>query len=288
MNLEHLFCFGFGYTARYLAQLLALEYGSDAIKMTGTIRSASMAAESVDFTLFEDLLAIPHDVTHILISVPPSAGSDIVLQRFAQQICKLPNLQWCGYLSSTGVYGDHLGAWVDEESDLLPNTKANEARLNAENQWLSLFYSYNVPVHVFRLSGIYGPERSVLDPIKQGRAHVITKPDVLFSRIYIKDLVNALKLSMLSLTPGELYNIADDVPASNADVVRYACKLMGLEAPAAMSLEEARASGMMSEMAASFYLSSKKVNNAKIKQKLGWRPQYSSYIEGIADIVRPA
>jgi nucleoside-diphosphate-sugar epimerase len=279
----HLLCFGLGYTAQHVIKQLEHNY-RNGMKISATART--LISSSAKVHIFDELLAIPHDITHLLISIPPQDNMDLVLKTFGLQLAKLQSLKWCGYLSSTGVYGDHQGAWVNEESETIPNTLNNRNRLEVEGRWMEMYHKLRLPVHIFRLAGIYGLGRSALDTVQRGKAYIIDDPKVLFSRIYIKDLVTALISSMNHPTPGEIYNLADDEPASPAEVIAYACKCLNIDPPKPQSLEEACAAPTnLSPMARSFYLSSKKISNAKVKSALGWKPLYPSYVDGIYDIL---
>jgi nucleoside-diphosphate-sugar epimerase len=229
----------------------------------------------------DSLLVLPDDITHILISIPPKDKGDIVYDRFSRQIAKLKNLKWVCFLSSTGVYGDHKGEWVNEESIVSVGAHVARARLIAENQWLGL-QADGVSTHIMRLSGIYGPGRSQLENALSGKLKIIDKSDVIFSRIHVDDIVKALVASMASPNSGSIYNLADDYPCNSREVAEFACKLLGITPPHPISLEEAA----LTEMGMSFYSQSKRVNNSKIKRELSLNWSYPTYKEGMLAIAK--
>ncbi len=278
--MAHLFCFGFGYTAQFLSNSL-LKKG---FKITATYRENVGKKDGITYIKFDDKLSIPNDVTHIIVSIPPHQGEDIVINRYKNQIESLDCLRWCMYLSSTGVYGDHNGAWVDENSSINSDNDTGIFRYNAECQWMNLYYDKGLPIHIFRLSGIYGIGRNCLEEIINNKAYTIDEKDILFSRIYIKDLIAIIEKSMNNTTPGEIYNISDNQPAASIDVVKYACNILHVKTPKLVSLQDAIKHQLISNMGVQFYKSRKKVSNNKIKTALDWSPAYPTYIEGIDDI----
>lgn len=267
-----LFCLGYGYTARHLnAQLNADEW-----QVKGTSRNPN--AENIvlfrglqDFKNIKDAL---QNATHILVSIPPE-GISKILEGF-----DLPNLKWLGVLSSTGVYGDHQGNWVDETSSCNPTSESGRLRFQDESEWLKLYQDQQIPVHIFRLAGIYGPGRNYFDALKSGTAQRIHKDGVAFSRIHVEDIARALMLSMERQTPGEIYNLADNLPAPSSDVIAYAAELLGLEPPPLIPYDQATLSPMLK----AFYQDSKKISNAKIKNALGLELKYPTYREGLSSI----
>jgi nucleoside-diphosphate-sugar epimerase len=220
-------------------------------------------------------------VTHVLISVPPDELGDPVFERHGDAIAALPGLAWLGYLSTTGVYGDRDGGWVDENSELRPNGARGRRRAAAEAAWLGLWRGCGVPVHVFRLAGIYGPGRSPFDALRAGTARRIDKPGHPFSRIHVDDLASVLIASIDRPRPGAVYNVCDDEPASSIDVVAHAARLLGMPAPPLVPFDLAE----LSPMARSFYADNKRVSNALIKAELGVRLRYPNYRAGLAAIL---
>lgn len=288
--MPRLFCFGLGYTATRLAQhLLAAGW-----QVAGTCRSAdkqaALAAQGIAAVPFDrDRPLVDPDrtlagTTHLIASVPPDGraepSGDPVLDCHGAAIARLPGLAWAGYLSTTGVYGDHGGAWVDETAPLAPGGARGRHRLDAEQAWLALWHDHGVPVHLFRLSGIYGPGRSAIDQVRRGRARRIDKPGQVFNRIHVDDIVAILQASMARPDPGAAYNCGDDAPAPSADVIAEACRLLGMPTPPLVPFAEAEPG--MSAMARSFYADNKRLSNRRIKRDLGVRLRYPTYKEGLA------
>lgn len=285
-----LFCFGLGFSARALAERLA-EAGW---AVAGTTRSAEKAAElraaGLEAVIFDrDHPLDPADLagtTHLLVSIAPDQardgkGADPVLDRHAADIAALPGLKWIGYLSTTGVYGDWQGAEVDETSELRGAKGRNLRRIEAEAAWLALQAEKGLPVHVFRLAGIYGPGRSALDQVRAGRARRIDKPGHLFSRIHVEDIARTLLASIARPNPGRVYNVCDDEAAAAADVTAYACRLLGVEPPPLVALEEAE----MSPMALSFWQDNRLVSNRRLHEELGVTLAYPDYRAGLDAIL---
>jgi nucleoside-diphosphate-sugar epimerase len=186
-----------------------------------------------------------------------------------------PHLRWVGYLSTTGVYGDHQGGWVDEQTPLSPSTARGQARVQAEAAWRSM---PQLPLHIFRLAGIYGPGRGPFSKVRNGTARRIIKQGQVFSRIHVEDIALALELSLASPGTAPIYNLCDDDPAPPEDVIAHAADLLGLPVPEAVDFATAE----MTPMARSFYAESKRVQNDLIKRELGWRPAYPDYRSGLA------
>ena len=282
---KHLFCFGLGYTALALARSLAAEGWA----VTGTSRSAESAAElrrlGYPAELFDRGHPLPpsalRGVTHMLVSVPPDDAGDPVLDLHAGGIAALPGLAWLGYLSTTGVYGDRGGGWVDETSAPAPTGERGRRRVMAEEGWLDLWRRRGVPVHIFRLAAIYGPGRSPFAALRGGTAKRVGKPGQVFSRIHVADLAQVLRASIARPRPGAVYNVCDDDPASPEAVVAYAAKLLGTPPPPLTALEDAG----LSPMARSFYDDNKRVRNALIKNELGVALRYPDYRAGLAAIL---
>ena len=279
-----LFCFGYGYCCDYLGHdLLARQDWSVAGTTRDPEKRAVLNERGVDAYIFDaDIpLADPattlKDTTHLLISTPPCTDGDPAFMAHAQDILKLENLQWVGYLSTTGVYGDRGGDWVNEASERQPSSQRGSRREKAEDQWLSMFKSNGLPLHIFRLAGIYGPGRSALDSIRAGRARRIDKPGHAFSRIHVEDIVRILQASMQRPNPGGIYNVADDEATPSHEVIAYACKLLGRPVPPLETFDEAD----LSPMARSFYYDNKRVKNERIKSELGVELKYKTYREGL-------
>jgi len=278
--MAYLLCFGLGYSARTLAARLV----ADGWRIGGTSRNPAEPAE-YDCRRFDrdhplEVIAFA-GVTHVLVSVPPDERGDPVLDRHRRDIAALPGLRWLGYLSTTGVYGDRGGDWVDETSELRPSGERGRRRVAAEAGWLGLWRERDVPVHIFRLAGIYGPRRSPFDALRAGTAKRIDRPGQVFSRIHVEDLASVLQASIARPRPGGVYNVCDNEPAAPADVVAYAARLLGLPAPPLLPFEAAD----LSPMARSFYDDNKRVANALIKQELGVKLRYPDYRAGLAAIL---
>jgi nucleoside-diphosphate-sugar epimerase len=273
-----LFCFGLGYSARALADRLRARGWT----VTGTSRNG--AGGTIAFDGEGDLPADALDnVTHVLVSAPPDARGDPVLRRCRDElVSRAHRLAWVGYLSTTGVYGDHGGGWVDEETPVAPLSERAERRAEAEDGWLALARDHGLPVHVFRLAGIYGPGRNQIETVLNGTAKRIVKPNQVFSRIHVTDIAGVLEASIAHPNPGRVYNVADDEPAAPQDVVAFAAELLGRPAPPEVPFEEAE----LSPMGRSFYAESKRVDNRRIKQELGYTLVYPTYREGLTALHR--
>lgn len=289
MGEPRLFCFGLGYTARVLAAALMGEGWTVAGTCRDEATRADLAADGIDAFLFDrdrpldDAGAALDGATHLLSSVPPDAEGDPVLARHAGAIAAMKGLAWAGYLSSTGVYGDTGGAAVDETAAVNPTSERGRRRAEAEDGWLDLWRATGVPVHVFRLSGIYGPGRSVLDAVRAGQARRIDKPGHLFARIHVDDIAAVLRASMARPDPGAVYNVCDDEPAPAADVVAFACELLGVDAPPLVPYPQA--AGEMSPMALSFWRDNRRVDNSRIKGELGVRLKFPDYRAGLRAVL---
>ncbi len=253
---------GMGYTAARLAVRLRGEGWT----ITGVRRRA--AADNIAFDDDSAVRAAIAGATHILSSVPPEGDADPVLARYGDAIAAAPAL-WTGYLSSTGVYGDAAGAWVDEASPVGRGRRT--ARAAADMAWGEL----RADMRRFRLPGIYGPGRSALDRVREGKAHRIALPDQVFSRIHVDDIVAGVIASFGG--PAGAYNLADDLPCAQNDVIEAACDLLGLPWPSLQTLDEAG----LSPMARAFYAENRRVANGRAKRLLGWMPLYPTYVQGL-------
>jgi len=284
-----LLCFGLGYSAGFLARLLR----QDGWRVLGTCRSREacdrLARAGLEAHLFDrdrplaSIGALLSETTHVLSSVPPDAAGDPVLDIHGGDLAAARGVRWIGYLSTTGVYGDRAGGWVDESSALRPTRERGGRRVAAETHWLDLHRRHQCPVHVFRLAGIYGPGRNALETVRSGRGQRIDKPGQVFSRIHVADIAETLRASMSKPNPGAVYNLCDDDPAPPAEVVAFACDLLGVPPPPLVPFETAE----LSEMARSFYADNKRVSNRRIKDELGVTLQYPSYRDGLAGLFKP-
>lgn len=276
-----LLSFGHGYSARALTRLLPEDW-----RVTGTTRSPdrveALRAEGVEPVIWPggDLIPALDAATHLLISAAPDADGDPVLRDWQDAIAaRAKRFAWVGYLSTTGVYGDRDGGWVDEESELRPATKRGQARVGAEAAWRAI---PGLPLHVFRLAGIYGPGRGPFEKVRQGTARRIVKQGQVFSRIHVDDIAQVLKASIDRPHTGATYNLCDDDPAPPQEVIAHAAELLGLPVPQEVPFEEAE----MTPMARSFYAESKKVRNDRIKDELKVTLIHPDYRSGLAALLR--
>ncbi len=260
---KHILIFGMGYTSSFLAERLR----ADGWQVTGTRRAAD--GTNIAFDDQAAVLAAIASATHILSSVPPEReNGDAVLNVYGAALASAP-ASWTGYLSSTGVYGDANGGWVDEGAPLHGRRKARNA---ADMAWQKL----RSDMRVFRLPGIYGPGRSALERVTEGKAHRIDLPDQIFSRIHVDDIVSGIVASFDG--PAGVYNLADDYPCSQNKVIEAACDLLGIPYPKMQSLNDAQ----LSPMAQAFYAENRRASNLKAKRLLGWQPLYPTYRAGLA------
>lgn len=273
--MNKLLIIGYGYTARALARRLLAEGWA----ILGTTRSrenfASIASDGVTPLLWPgDVSPELAEATHLLISAGPSEAGDPFLAETGSNLAKIaPNVIWAGYLSTTGVYGDHAGGWVSEDTPLTPSTKRGKLRVNAEAAWSDT----GLPLHIFRLAGIYGPGRGPFSKVQSGQARSIIKQGQVFSRTHVDDIAQVLAASIAQPNPGAAYNVCDDDPAPPQDVLAYAADLLGVAPPPAIPFEDAD----LSPMARSFYSENKRVANDKIKRELGVKLLYPSYRDGL-------
>jgi len=284
----HLFCFGLGYSATWLAR----ELSGQGWRVSGTHRPgdgarkmAGVAVHPFDrATPLADFDAVFADVTHVLVSVPPDAAGCPVLDVHGGDLARhAGHVRWVGYLSTVGVYGDTGGKPVSETSRLLPTQERARFRGLAETRWQNLAARSGLPLHVFRLAGIYGPGRSPLDKVRAGRAQRIRKPGHLFSRIHVADIAEVLKASIAKPNPGGIYNVCDDDPAEPGEVIAYACDLLGVEPPAEVLFEAALQD--MSAMQRTFWADNRLVMNDRIKDELGVKLRYPDYKSGLQAVL---
>ncbi len=283
-NNKKLFCFGYGYSCDYLGHELMQRGGWT---ISGTTRDQEkqqiLRARGVEAHLFDgehplvDPFHMLEGTTHLLISTPPGDEGDPSFLHHAQDILRTTSIEWVGYLSTTGVYGNRDGEKVYETSEIRPTSQRGSRRVLAEEQWSSLLKSDNLPLHIFRLSGIYGPGRSALDSVRAGVARRINKPGHAFGRIHTEDISNVLLASFERPQPGQAYNVCDDEPAPSHEVIAYACELLKRPLPPIVNFEDAD----LSPMARSFYMDNRRVQNAKIKEELGVNLKYSNFRAGL-------
>ena len=281
---RHLLCFGFGYSAQALARVLGPGWSVTGTSRGGGAPSAPAGANVRCLRFDRDHPLEPTafaGVTHVLLSVPPDEAGDPVFDRHRDDIAAISGLAWLGCLSTTGVYGNRDGGWVDESAELRPSGARGRRRAAAEAAWLDLWRNRDVPVHVFRLAGIYGPGRSPFDALRAGGAKRIDKPGQVFSRIHVEDLADVLMASIARPRPGAVYNVCDDEPAASAEVIAHAAALLGVPAPPLVPFDAAE----LSPMARSFYDDNKRVSNVLIKRELGVALRYPNYRGGLAAIL---
>ncbi len=277
---SRLLVFGLGYVGCAVADAAA----AAGFAVMGTTRSPaatqSGAITSVDFA--NAASAIAH-ATHLLSTVPPDGSGDPVLSRYGDAIAAASGLRWIGYLSTTGVYGDRGGAWVDEDTAPAPVSDRSRRRLAAEEAWRR--FADRCAVDIFRLAGIYGPGRSAFDDLRAGNARRVIKPGHAFGRIHRDDIVRAVLAAMCQeRTRGaRVLNLADDEPAESADVVAEAARLLGVPPPPAVPFEQL--ADAMSPMARSFWAENRKVSSRRTQQALGLRWRYPTYREGLRAIL---
>ena len=285
MTVPYLFCFGLGYTARVLARRLTAEGWIVGGTCRTQDKATALRAAGFAVEVFDRDHPLPREaldwVTHLLVSVPPDAAGDPALAKHSEDITRIRGLTWLGYLSTTSVYGDRGGDWVNESAELSPTGERGRRRVAAEAGWLELWRRRDLPVHIFRLAGIYGPGRSPFAALRAGTAKRIDKPGQVFSRIHVDDLACVLAGSIRRPRPGAVYNVCDDAPAAPEAVVAFAAALLGVPAP---PLEPFQSAGL-SPMARSFYDDNKRVSNRLIKSELGVTLRYPDYRSGLVAIL---
>lgn len=279
-NPKRFFLFGLGFSGRVIAARLERA----GWRVGGTTRSGEgLDLPGCEVLAFDRDHLLPEAVLEgcdaVLSSVPPDALGDPVLDRMAAAIARV-RPSWIGYLSTTGIYGDHGGGWVDETTPPAPTLDRSRRRLEAEQRWQAL------GAHVFRLAGIYGPGRSAIDTVRDGAARRIVKPGQVFSRIHVADIATAVLASLDRPHPGRVYNLCDDDAAPPQEVIAHACALLGVAPPPEIAWAEAEST--LSAMARSFYADNKRVSNQRMKDELGVRLAYPSYREGLAAILSEA
>lgn len=271
---------GHGYTARALTPVLQ----NEGWRIIGTCRStegaAKLATTGVEPVVWPDADLRPflEEASHVLSSVAPTETGDPVLADLGQALAASDHLEWVGYLSTTGVYGDHGGGWVDENTPLSPSTKRGQMRVAAESAWQEL----DLALHIFRLAGIYGPGRGPFAKVRAGTARRIIKQGQVFSRIHVDDIAQVLFASITQPKAGAIYNVCDDDPAPPQDVIAYAAELLGVPVPPSVDFEAAD----MTPMARSFYAESKCVSNARIKSELRVKLRYPDYRTGLERLLQ--
>lgn len=281
----HLLVFGPGFSARPFIKT-ALDAGwrvSATWRRPESVQTIEkLGATAIEFNLKAVSQADLADVSHILVSVAPKSGTDPVLDTFGPWISSLENLRWVGYLSSTNVYGNHDGAWVDETSETLPSLDRGKRRLAAEQAWTALGAQNGFAVHIFRLAGIYGPGRNAIRSVLDGKAKRVIKAGQVFGRIHRDDIASALWLAASSGLESTIFNLSDDLPSPPQDVIEEAAQLLGMPPPPEVSFEDAG----LSPMGRSFYEENKRVRNQKAKDTLGWQLAYPDYHQALPKLLK--
>lgn len=280
-----LFTFGHGYSARALAERLTPQGWSIAATFRTSAGRAALEVQNVTPVPASDereLALAVAEADAILVSSPPDAQGCPALRALIPAMAGAKAFpDWIGYLSTTGVYGDRRGGWVTEASQLAAQSVEGARRVGAEADWLQVGRGIGLTVTIFRLPGIYGPGRSALERLRAGEARRIVAPGQVFSRIHVDDLAAGLEASIARPRAGGVYNLCDDEPCPNSEVVAYAARLLGMAPPPEVPLAQAG----LSPAARRFYAESKRVSNARAKAELGWRPAYPTYREGLAAIL---
>lgn len=284
MSGKTLLCLGYGYVARRFAAGAAAAGWRIAATARRAETAAAIAAAGGRAVLWENeaVDAAARAADALLVSVPPDERGCPAFRAAANAAAaRARDLVWIGYLSSNGVYGDHQGAAVDEQAPLKATSARARSRIRAEAEWAGCAAAFALPLVIFRLPGIYGPGRSVFDAIRSGRAQRIDRPGHVFNRMHVDDIAAALLASLADPRAGELFNLADDLPAAQHEVVEFACRLLGRAPPPLVAFDDA----VLSAKARSFYADGKRASNALMKERLGVRLLYPSYREGLAAVL---
>ena len=279
--MKKLLIYGYGYTASYLAETLNTEnyliIGSS--REEKKFNSDNKKVKFINNSQVNNCL-LKDDITHILVSVPPNDLGDIFIQNYRDIITKNKNIEWIGYLSATNVYGDHNGELVSESSQTKPKTKKGINRLVAEKQWLELISKFNLPIKIFRLAGIYGPNRNIKERLVKGLVKNIFKEGQFFSRIHVEDIANILNLSMNNITKNKIYNLADDFSCNLNVIIEYLCEKNSLIKPAQIDFDDMS----LDYKKESFFLENKRVDNSLVKKDLLKNLKYPSFKEGYKNL----
>ena len=287
MNTIKVFCFGFGQVAKYFVKKIINQNLTLNLSTTSRQETHKEVFEGISFTSYKfendkfdrNINSKIKEADYILVSVPPISGEDIVIKNFKDSL-KTVKTKWITYLSATSVYGDHNGEWVDERSETKPSTLNGKNRLKAENDWQVFSKDNNLPLQIFRLSGIYSKQNNILKRLKTGQAKIIKKQKHFFSRVHVEDIANILFISLKKFKTNEIFNISDDHPASQEEVAVYGALLLKMNKPNPLEMEDLE-EGMLKD----FYKESKKVDNKKIKEFFNYKFIYPSYKEGLNNII---
>ncbi len=283
MEKINIFCFGFGQVAKGFIKKINFEKVPFELTTTSREETKNKKFENINYQSFNfdekkfdnNLVKNLEKADHILISIAPVNSDDIIIKNF-KEVFKNKKFKWITYLSATSVYGNHDGEWVDEKSKTNPTSINGIERLKAEKSWMQLAQKDNLPLQIFRLSGIYSKEYNILKRLKAGEAKIINKKNHFFSRIHVEDISNVLFKSLYNFKKKEIYNISDDKPSSNEEVIMHGIKLLGIEKPKSLEIDEIK-----NQMLKNFYKDSKKVSNKKMKNFFNFQLKYPTYIEGL-------
>ena len=289
MSKLKVFCFGFGQVAESFINKLIIEKKDFDLSITSRQETHQIEFNNLKITSFffnndkfdDTLKARLEEANYILISIPPIDGEDIVANFLDTNYEKIENCNWITYLSATSVYGDHKGDWVNEKSETKPTSPTGINRLKAENIWKSLSSKKNFPLQIFRLAGIYSNKFNILKRLQNGNVQIVDKKNHFFSRIHVEDIANILFKSLEKFKNNEIYNICDDKPTSQSEVAAYGAKLLKIDKPNPVKLEEVN-----NEMLQYFYKESKKVDNKKMKTFFNYNLKFPTYEEGLNYIFR--
>ena len=287
MNKIKVFCFGFGQVAKYFIKKIIKENQALELNISSRQKTDKRTFEGLNFNSYEfnekkidkDINNKIEDADYILVSIPPIEGEDLVINNF-KGVLKKTKSKWITYLSATSVYGNHNGEWVNEKSKTKPTSINGTSRLKVENEWFKLSEENNLPLQIFRLSGIYSNQYNVLKRLKTGEVKIINKKNHFFSRIHVEDIANALFKSLDNFKKGEIYNISDDKPAPQEEVAIYGSKLLKIN-----SLRFLQSDSLDEGMLKDFYRDSKKVDNKKVKEFFNYKFTYPTYKEGLDNIL---
>ena len=279
----NIICFGFGQVAKNFIKKLKDQGITFKLTTTSREESNTKEFENINYESFQftkegfdkNFLKRFEEADHILLSIAPIHGVDIVIKNFKDNF-KSNKFKWITYLSATSVYGDHDGEWVDENSETKPTSPNGIERLKVEKDWMQLASKFDLPFQIFRLSGIYSNQYNILKRLKSGEAKIINKKNHFFSRIHVEDIANVLFSSLNNFKKKEIYNISDNLPASAEEVAMYGVKLLGIDKPKTIQINE-----IESEMLKNFYKDSKKVDNKKMKEFFNHKLKYPTYVEGL-------
>jgi len=286
--MTHLFCFGLGYCAGVLSGRLKAQGWTISGTATNAENISALKREGYDAFLFDRperdpaIVSALNRATHVLLSIPPGENGDPALRVYGDDIAASPSIAWIGYYSSVSVYGDFKGEWVDEKTMPRPVTDRGTRRLTAENRWTELGRASGKSVVILRLPGIYGPGRSAIDQLRAGKARRIFKPGQVTNRAHVDDIATATEAALQLQNGIHIFNVTDDLPAPPQDVIAYGAELLGVPCPPATDPADAS----LSPMARSFYAESKKVSNLRMKDELGVKLAYPTYIEGLKAIAQ--